>query len=139
MENKYYIPETSEFHVGFEYERFCGGPMFQGWQKYTCDQDYCDGRENVLVLPGDSDQIRVKYLDREDIEELGWEKQETDYNGTPVFKLKDKGWYMDVDKDNNCYIHNGEAYEQNECIFYGVIKNKSELKRVMGMIKLDVA
>ena len=80
MENKYYIPSIDEFHVGFEYEWKCDGTKTD-WNKSICD--------NVMIpLDVDCQRVndyRVKYLDKEDIESLGFEP----------FKHK----------NNNCFRH----------------------------------
>ena len=101
MENKYFIPEISDFHNGYEYERNDGGE----WYSVTCD--LYDARDiktllNKKVLdtfpegksPLDSDtysvhhkatdidRIRVPHLTKEQIEVEGWMfvKQQNDYN-----------------------------------------------------------
>lgn len=69
--NKYYTPKLEEFHIGFKYE-------FQ----YIDHNDWIkDSLEYNLLYDHDLDSVfeetkngrlRVKYLDQEDIEELGW-------------------------------------------------------------------
>ena len=75
MENKYYTPTIEEFCVGFEYERMNGDK----WCKdIISPNDLCSGRDG---LENEFEEIyrklrdvRVKYLDKEDIESLGFKK-----------------------------------------------------------------
>jgi hypothetical protein len=98
MENKYYTPKIEEFYVGFEFEfhgMTTGGlamldfskdignpekivvskPDYKVWTKEVFTHKYFDiyyrRLEDVEKLI-EAGQIRVKYLDREDIESLGW-------------------------------------------------------------------
>jgi hypothetical protein len=102
MTDKYYTPEISEFHVGFEYE-----------------------------------YVRVKHLDREDIESLGWVQNE--FKGTIIkneFVLKNKP-YKRIGDNIKLYhysggdIHISCTYSELMTLFRGTLKNKSELKRLM--------
>ena len=78
MENKYYQPKIEEFHVGFEYE-IKGLVIKEGWIKTifrpgTFQHEFdilCMGRPEIkkYSVP---DTIRVKYLDKKDLEDLGW-------------------------------------------------------------------
>jgi hypothetical protein len=68
MENKYYIPEISEFHVGFEYESKT--LKNDVWEHRICAS--IDVFEACEALKYDENIVRVKYLDRQDIEECGW-------------------------------------------------------------------
>ena len=73
-DSKYYVPSIKEFHVGFEY-LCCYGV---DWDKIPDDL----ANEFVRTFIGETikeveeylgdDSIRVKYLDREDIESLGY-------------------------------------------------------------------
>lgn len=134
MENKYYTPEISEFHVGFECERFVDGD----WQKIVMSVNFLsleDIDEEISL-----NEIRVKYLDREDIENCGW-SFEQQYGGTQKLNFnKDMGGtdmlgissdlFLDYNLENNhtliSYYGDGDV-----TIFTGTIKNKSELIRIM--------
>ncbi len=170
MENtKYYTPNISEFHVGFEYEytntshqvamidfekdtvERVGEPT-KVWDKNTY-QGY--GFNDVRKLI-DREALRVKYLDKEDIESLGWEydnnaepipsrddwnvPKTTDYELPLAFiytktQLMDgRGYYLYLYKDNTVWID----YIKDCCgmgyIFKGKIKNKSELKVLLKQL-----
>ena len=67
MELKYYVPEISEFYVGFEYEEE-NDLEDNVWIKRTLDFSY-----DWLEIHKDfANGKRVKYLDTNDIEELGF-------------------------------------------------------------------
>jgi len=123
-ENKYYTPEISEFHVGFEYEEDDNNT--NNWKKelvYTCnDLDYFDD----LIREGN---IRVKYLDCQDVLELEWRQ-----NNNPLsFSLN--GFDILLSK-NNTWITIYEDKGADEYSFRGNIKNKSELKRLMQQLNI---
>jgi hypothetical protein len=128
MEAKYYTPEFHEFHYGFEYEDGFFNAHFT--PKSFDFKDVEGGLRSLFLKSLDNKQIRVKCLDKEDIESLGWEldtvvKSDTFYihktsnlqNGT--FRLTFR------EKENTIEINSIEYS------FYGKIKNKSELKRLM--------
>ena len=72
-DNKYYTPSIEEFHVGFEYEYV--NSKTEGWTNTT----FIRGRG--FVEPYGDGEVRVKKLDQEDIESLGWEL-ESSHSGT---------------------------------------------------------
>ncbi len=70
---EYYTPELEEFHIGFEYEHL--DSICKSWNKYTLDRDIISNDslpENPLDCEESGEQYRVKYLDKEDIESLGF-------------------------------------------------------------------
>ena len=117
MENKYYTPSIEEFHVGFEYEWKCSG-THTDWIKSVC---------NTSMHPLDIDCIRVnnyrvKYLDKEDIESLGFKQTiEDQYVLNGIEFLIDDDLFVQIIKDDGF-------------LFQGTIKNKSELKRIFKMM-----
>lgn len=133
MKDKYYSPEISEFHVGFEYEE----KDREAYIKRITDNDFTFDAE-VTRDEINERLLRVKYLDREDIESLGFKLLEkvTDQN---VFE-KEYG------SDNNkihiitgggrrsmlLLVGNDDIPFVNWVVrFSGNIKNKSELKRIL--------
>jgi hypothetical protein len=115
MKNKYFIPDISDFHNGYEYERNDGGE----WYSVTCD--LYDARDiktllNKKVLdtfpegksPLDSDtysvhykatgidRIRVPYLTKEQIEAEGWKYDLDQSDGAITFVKKVKGCYHEL-------------------------------------------
>jgi len=133
--SKYYIPTIEEFHVGFEYEM---NPTEDG--------------ENIAFVVGEGDLsyveiwlreklVRIKYLDQEDIESLGFEFEEEDSDFITFRKHNDDQYYWEIHvvKDKiwkDIYICEVNLYKTGweEPKFEGDIKNKSELKIVLKQI-----
>lgn len=160
MDNKYYTPEIEEFHVGLEFEIL--DYIENGQREWTATV-----YGNLLInKTGDSfsadlshaytwiknEDVRVKYLDREDIESLGWvHKETTEYRSsqspvviTFVYQEKDERGkeisflYIPRSKWALIFVtHNhfdGSTSQENK--FAGKIKNKSELKRLMKQLNI---
>lgn len=154
MGNKYYTPTIEEFHVGFECEwrRFeedwHGGKINSSIELYDAAIEYEAGENQTY-------EYRVKYLDKEDIESLGWEFVSLKYDGNKIRKLKKeylnkditslKSWeieycyyYMDYNFDtNHLVIHNDQEYSASYVWFDGIIKNKSELKLLLKQLGIE--
>lgn len=136
MENKYYTPSIEEFFVGFEYEEE-DDLEDNVWIKRTLDFNY-DWLEIHKDFANDK---RVKYLDSSDIEELGFKLVFSDI-GIECWKLGN--FELRTDVDLGAYIDSGNLYsifynpygEQYNCVFSGIIKNKSELKKVSNMLNI---
>jgi hypothetical protein len=134
-ESKYYTPSIEEFHIGFEYEVLAedfGINTFL-WLKHT--NPY---RIEILENFIESKYVRVKYLDREDIESLGWQlKVSEEYD---IFGLTINSKQGDVKVFNLIFKkHNGLQYRhiitfRKRTLFEGYIKNKSELKKLMQQL-----
>ena len=133
MENNYYTPSIEEFHVGFNYE--WKSPLeSSGWEPATIEHfdfpmiDHGSG-ECPFEYALENDSIRVKHLDQEDIESLG-------------FKFHKEGWGDEskIFRNNKFEIYS-RSFElitiynfHEKVLFHGTIKNKSELKQIMGMV-----
>lgn len=130
--SKYYTPEIEEFHVGFEYEEFHFIGEKEWWEPKTFSEPLMYG--TTLSTSIERKAIRVKTLDREDIESLGFELLKEDVNGK-AFIHKDNNelqiWWSINDIID---IDNGQTYEDCITYFKGTIKNKSELKRILKQI-----
>lgn len=154
----YYTPSIEEFHVGFEYEFVydTDGSGITYWRKELCT---CKNiKENVTsIYPYDtleSTCIRVKYLDREDIESLGFKFER---NGVTVsedypqhfnmeFSLEDikltyLNWFVgnstDYTEHRNLMISRTHADDKYKQLFVGNIKNISELKRLLKQLGIN--
>lgn len=148
-QDKYYTPTIEEFYIGFEYEVKQG--FTDGTVKTQEDFDEAIWRKEVIELGGDLvyinralngrnaekglSGIRVKYLDKEDIESLGWIHKESGnkphYYTLPspkdIYRLY---WFeggLVVSIDNTIT----EKYS-----FRGIIKNKSELIKLMKQLDI---
>ena len=152
-DKKFYVPSIEEFHVGFEYEFNCptGKKGESEWKKEVYDKrKWFHSNSGIsyewLIKEGD---IRVKYLDKSDIESLVHTNAEDFHT---IFKLRNK--YTDelvfqtywVEEDeflDEEYIYWNIKYNtfkithKSKTLFRGTIKNKSELKRVLKQIGID--
>jgi len=127
--DKYYTPDISEFHVGFEYQT--SGNDGDDWH----EELILDKFELVQAIENDALYIfRVKYLDRGDVESLGFEHDQTTKDGSYFYNgtlITENQWCINLkDLIIDIYDINGKS----DFRFTGVIKNKSELKRVLKMI-----
>lgn len=131
-ENKYYVPIIEEFCVGFEFYVDINGEKF----KNTFGEVYSElWQINELIEIGSA---YVKYLDKEDIEVLGWKSSG---NENELYSIK---WIENpTDRKNAIWLKKfGEnrlqiidsRHEWHVSLFYGTIKNKSELKRLMKQL-----
>ena len=133
MGKKYYTPSIEEFHVGFEYERCDDG---YSWFKDTFPRTWENGQgvgwPKLLSNAIKGRYIRVKHLDREDIESLGWDAALDDIGYGLVTQ---KGLYLCRPFLNSDFtIALIELRHDGRCIFFGKIRNKSELETIMRMI-----
>lgn len=181
MESKYYTPDISEFHVGFEYEHCHSSVRFMMLNLKTGEEsDATESKEiwEKSIFSGNEfdiwkssfkfddslrdGQIRAKYLDREDIESLGFiESKETEGYFYKELNSNSEKLVLELiqyeatgsftpDADINSLkffsrikIHNtggapayvlGEWITSKGVLYYGECKNKSELKRILKMI-----
>jgi len=150
MESQYYTPTIEEFHVGFEFEMDAG----TGWSKQTFPKPWWEsggmGGINTLKRCIEDKSIRVKHLDRQDIEECGWEMEkilvlDDDENDTYsdgfVKRIGNDVWFELVELGKfNFYIqkkwYRNSVTQMCRSVFYGNIRNKSELKKLMQMLNI---
>lgn len=161
MENKYYTPEIEEFCVGFEYEYLEKDFVIRDGKRsyeYTWNKQLCFIGENygfdLGTIEGCLDsQVRVKYLDQEDIESLGFTKTK-EYSDELLFQkhlsdyeFLELTFYLDIDDDINVSIDRfyqskmvarrlpiGKETWELLTIFHGKIKNKSEFKKLLKQL-----
>jgi len=121
---KYYTPEIEEFYKGFIVHIDTDGEWLPTKINYT-DELY------KLMMTGEDSGVRVKYLDREDIESLGFVKW-------PDRDVYDLGEFQ-LHLGRHVEPYKVEIYDDNsQYCFVGVIKNKSELKKVLKMIGYEL-
>jgi hypothetical protein len=144
--SEYYTPEIEEFHVGFEYEAHSDPRVEDGWTKEEADRFSLK-----YTIQEDSDvDYRVKYLDKEDIESLGF----TDYKHSaydwykfnktiecPIANYNYCGARLLHDRSTSGIIIMGYEYQfeldedKNAVnLFRGIIKNKSELVKLLKQL-----
>lgn len=152
-QEKYYTPDLSEFHVGFEYEmksRFGNGTVKtledynkSEWEKHIFsigEFPYVERTMNGMNPHNHPPAIRVKFLDRQDIEDFGWVFSDN-YEYSFYFKKE----LIRGDKFKMCFHLFYFSLRNKICItrgdsqaswqyFDGIVKNKSELKRILKQI-----
>jgi hypothetical protein len=142
LNSKYYTPTIDEFHVGFEYE-------WNGWKEKgifgKCQVEdiyYFDELRDDLFYG----EVRVKYLDREDIESL---RHKNNDGFTTFFKVRSEDdneivfqtyWVEEDQYLDEEYIYWDIKYNRikithkSKTLFWGKIKNKSELKVLLKQL-----
>lgn len=139
--SKYYTPKIEEFYVGFEYEEKSSGlwttQLYNEYSpiinQYLCD-DYgvkIDSIQDYI----NQEIVRIKYLDQEDIESLGFNHNpKTSIKNVFTLKTTDETYILKfkvhMRKNFNVSIQDDKSF----CYFEGLIKNKSELKKVLQLI-----
>ena len=160
MEDKYYAPKIEEFHVGFEYEQHeIINKHDPHWKMMVKKMGFSNKEINQifynvdLVDNLDQKRIRVKYLDRSDIESFGFKFDATrsKVDGNFVGSYENEKYYLDYSPYNysgefNSSVHLRvmkikdipiTSYQSNyQFIYDGIIKNKSELKKLL--IQLEI-
>lgn len=176
MTEKYYTPTIEEFHVGFEYESFeksfregdewdIGTDM---WVKRTVldiNQPMVGFEKNYKAIYHVSinnsyeknvtwnKNIRVKCLDKKDIEFCGWVYRNTNgmrhwYDGKSDWFGREipsspsgRYWGYDLVHDPKLNIiiisaKTNSGDDTKDCFFEGLCKNKSELVRLMKQLNI---
>lgn len=150
MDNKYYIPSIEEFHVGFEYEELASGDRFTSsahgkWVPLIQDEnDFLAVYESYSILPEliKDEKLRVKYLDQEDIESLGWNYEKLSAGTESYYFTKDEYW-MDIDFNFNgkiwLRIYESQGTVESELNYFsGFLNNKSELRKLLTQLGIEV-
>lgn len=149
MESNYYTPTIEEFHVGFECEwrRFeedwHGGKINSSIELYDAAIEYEAGENQTY-------EYRVKYLDKEDIESLGWviDKKLCVEDGILPYFVFNKGshelsffCYKDLNKRllriYKIKKDDLDLESSRHLRFSGTIKNKSELKVLLKQLGIE--
>lgn len=148
--NKYYTPTIEEFFPGFEYEINDSAinenlALRQSVNWYKC-KFWNKGVEtlDMVDISIECEDIRVKYLDKEDVEALGFDKTNEKYKYQKFVKNIDTNTYSELTLSNEnkvvieLYELTGvDSYKEDwssKIIFEGYIKNKSELKKLLKQL-----
>ncbi len=135
MEEGYYSPKVEDFHVGFIYEVASTMPLSLVWDSVVWGED---PNAEFEFVRGDIKQgtIRVKYLDKEDIEDCGWEfRNSTIKNSKHQYFNKGEKSLSYTESTKEVTIHM-VAYDWDSCCFDGTVNNKSELKKILQMLSI---
>lgn len=153
-ENKYYTPKIEEFCKNFEYEYnvTVHYSMTDVRQEYTPSVfGSLDNVDNLLtaqaikekttifdIIEKNINKVRVKCLDIEDIESFGFERViSTEEGWLHVFENGITLQLQYLNRNNSKNTIRIEQVMFNQpwlVVFWGTIKNKSELKKVLQMI-----
>jgi hypothetical protein len=149
--NTYYTPTVEEYFYGLELE-YLGdrhGIESNRWHKLILDSA-ANFRFAIEAKP--IDRFRVKHLDKEDIESLGWKYIRTDLEIINLFTLDGKksdlvDSFFTLRINTNTRAIDIILVEENHSIpvdankaytlFDGHLKNKSELKTLMKWLKIE--
>jgi hypothetical protein len=139
-DNKYYTPTLDEFHVGFEYEELVDN--YPEDTKKWINVKVAKHEELEFIKDNLTTKVRVKYLDKDDIEELGWEYigkldayiHKFEYNTDTTTNKVDNIMALRYEDNDTRIIIATNKYDHYR--FVGTIKNKSELKRLMKQLNI---
>lgn len=126
-QNKYYTPKIEEFCYNFPYEQKA---VTGGWR----EMEFSFNLKKIKSYL-EQGRIRVKHLDREDIESLGFEyddKRDEYSKGDIIIDFNNKT-HVTIGRYQEDYPM-GEHTSWTDDLFIGTIKNKSELKRILKQI-----
>ena len=136
-DDKYYVPEIEEFHVGFEYEEIDiemkYKNTFYGEYPEVSIFNYSDCFNSIEEKIKDG-EIRVKYLDKEDIESLDWGLQwKKDFKDHVVYVFgKDKIYTLNFElPSRKISVLKHIINDRVEYSFVSTVKNISELKELI--------
>ena len=145
MNCKYYTPGIEEFYIGFEFEEtpFIGGYKLTSntiWHKVIyqiTEKAPLSTIESMIHFK----HARVKYLDKEDIESLGFKHLYDDFTFGKYFKSKCNimNYNLNYDYSSNWLTISTVSKDdliEYSTIFCGKILNKSEFKKLL--IQLNI-
>jgi hypothetical protein len=135
---KYYTPTAEDFYVGFEYENFV---KHEGWTKRTLERlsDYGFNEKGFCI---DHEDYRVKYLDEQDIIDLEFSSISGYYElyMEKYFQRENITARIFYEEDRIVNIEvgdKGSKASEFRTVFYGNVKNKSELKKILSMLGIS--
>ena len=139
--DKYYTPKIEEFHVGFEYESEemskCGSSTEMVKSVINTPRDII----NAFDFNDWHSSVRVKYLNKEDIESLGFTQITNDCFDLPIKEYRgriNQEIRLLIGKTVLIYLAMDMKYndKENLILFTGNIKNKSELKKLLKQLNI---
>ncbi len=148
---KYYTPTIDEFYVGYEYEYLSTSyspiivdhtydsiefskEKLDVWEKKVLDLPKNYQPDGVLEYLSDllsNKQIRTKYLDREDIIDLGFKEKSCVTNEEIKYYIKDN-IFLTQNEDLTWSLNDGESISYCN----GTFKSKNELKTILKFLNV---
>ena len=138
-ESKYYIPTIEEFHVGFNYEIWEKKLVYDKVWKFRVNKYIFNEKQVTQTFFNYNftedlreGKIRVKLLDKEDIESLGF--SQIDYD---TYRFGIEEIYLEFNPEYKTFIYS-KKYDpiKNNNLFVGTIKNKSELIKLLKQLQI---
>lgn len=150
MTNKYYAPELSEFYAGFEYEEF--NKYQEHWTNHILSKEDFESLGSFMynfLENLESGNIRVKYLDKQDLEDCGFEllKDKCPFGQLQFYKKVEDGFncgyeliirigefygnnarFIEIEKQN--YSH----YENAHYKIRPIVNNLNEFKKLLKQL-----
>lgn len=121
MVNTYYTPNIEEWHIGFEYEF-----------KRVDDTEYTKAaiKDSLQIndILNSIYSLRVKHLDADDVKDL--------YNTYKISNSKFKTFLSEKFENDNVTILQVVNQNSSQLLFYGTIKNKNELQKLMQQLQI---
>ena len=136
MIEKYYTPTIEEFHVGFEFELAYSFTKNGVRQEDLFVEHTIEVNSDLELIQTQIKEnlIRVKYLDRKDIESLGFEHDQTTKDGSYFYSgtfMSKSHWCLCLKNE----VTNIDDINNNSGLsFGGRIKNKSELSKLLKQL-----
>ena len=131
--DKYYTPTIEEFHVGFEFESTYLED-YDTWKKEIIDAVDVGYFYSIYIGDAVPTEFRVKYLDREDIERLGF-KQDHNHNDVGFGYTNGSTRIQHTPHKNSILIY--QWGRESDTVSGITIKNKSELKRLLKQLNIN--
>lgn len=138
----YYTPEPSEFHEGFEYEKIesivyknnrWGFPVKS--QVFTKKHWTNKGTNYNFFEDIKEGRIRVKKLNKDDIESLGFIEVSKDWYHEHAKSIgTNNGYQISASSIEDMYEISFGVHEHSKILFKGIIKNKSELIKILKQV-----
>lgn len=145
--SKYYTPTPDEFHIGFEYEIFEDFDTLPERKWHKLIMGYSGTGFGSMGYHGNCEEgrVRVKYLDAEGMEEFCEElSKKTEFKYKQGYDCMVDDAYVSGFILNNHYLLLGSNHTliikklnlDGETVFFGTIKNKSELLRLIKQLEI---
>lgn len=129
--DKHFVPDLEDLYVGYKVELMtCNGYIVGVFPEIFEHNSELDEYEDSYIKAAHA-ILRTKYLDREDIESLGWIQHAT---MSEVFFREDNPLgilYLELRDNNIIRIENDRT---SEYLFQGKAKSINELKKIMEWI-----
>lgn len=128
VDSKYYTPTIDEFYVGFEYET--RDSVNSDWYIQIEDGSCIEFIGKYYI---NENKIRVKCLDKEDIESLGFKQITFNF---PIGFENEQYWinFRVINDLPNLCIY--DKFDKSR-LFSGNIKNKSELVKLLKQLGIN--